>query len=184
MKTQQISPPPLPRLPGRVALVTGGGSGIGRSAALAYAREGASVIVAGRRPAEIEETAAMIVAAGGNALARVTDVTSGASVAALVDVALQRFGRLDIAFNNAGTEGRFAPIAELEEGDFDHVIATNLKGVWLSLKFQVQAMVAADNGGSIVNTASWLAHKAVAGSSAYSASKGGMDAMILSLIHI
>ncbi len=163
------------RLPGRVALVTGGGSGIGRAAALAYGREGAQVVVAGRRQAELDDTVALITAAGGVASACVADVSQGASVQQLVATVMARHGRLDIAFNNAGAEGRFAPIAELTEDDFDHIIGTNLKGAWLSIKHEVAAMKA---GGVIVNTSSWLAVRAVAGSSAYAASKGGMDAMM------
>jgi NAD(P)-dependent dehydrogenase (short-subunit alcohol dehydrogenase family) len=165
------------RLPNKVALVTGGGSGIGRAAALAFAREGATVVVAGRRLAELTETANMIEAAGGRASAHVVDVSSDASVRALIDACCERHGRLDIAFNNAGTEGKFADITDLTEADFDHVVGTNLKGVWLSMKYQIKAMSAFGNGGSIVNTSSWLARKAVAGSSAYSASKGGLEAM-------
>lgn len=170
--------PTLHSLEGRVALVTGGGSGIGRAAALAYARHGATVVVAGRRLAEIEETAAMIRAAGGTAAAHGTDVSLGTEVAALVAFARERFGRLDIAFNNAGSEGRFAPIADLDEADFDAVTATNLKGVWLCIKHQLAAMRAGGHGGAIVNTSSWLARKPVAGASAYAAAKGGLDAMV------
>jgi NAD(P)-dependent dehydrogenase (short-subunit alcohol dehydrogenase family) len=164
-------------LQGRVALVTGGGSGIGRAAALAYARHGATVVVAGRRLAEIEETAEMIRSAGGTAAARAADVSLGTAVGALVAFVQDNFGRLDIAFNNAGTEGRFAPIAELDEADFDAVTATNLKGVWLCMKHELAAMRAGGHGGAIVNTSSWLAQRPVAGASAYAAAKGGLDAM-------
>lgn len=169
------------RLQGRVALVTGGGSGIGRAAALAYGREGASVVVAGRRASAIEETAALIVAAGGIASSCVADVSQGESVRHLVDTVLARHGRLDIAFNNAGVEGKFAPIGELDEEDFDAVVATNLKGVWLCIKHQVEAMRAGGQGGAIVNTSSWLARRPVAGASAYAASKAGIDAMMQSV---
>jgi NAD(P)-dependent dehydrogenase (short-subunit alcohol dehydrogenase family) len=169
------------RLQGRVALVTGGGSGIGRAAALAYGREGAIVVVAGRRAAAIEETAALILAAGGTASSCVADVSQGGSVQHLVDDVLARHGRLDIAFNNAGVEGRFAPIGELEEADFDAVVATNLKGAWLCIKHQVAAMRAGGQGGAIVNTSSWLASRPVAGASAYAASKAGIDAMMRSV---
>lgn len=165
-------------LAGRVALVTGGGSGIGRAAALAYGRKGAKVVIAGRRAAEIEESARLIIDQGGEALAVPADVSSADEVRALIAATLERFGRLDIAFNNAGTEGVFAPITELTEADFDQVIGVNLKGVWLSIKYEIEAMLLHGGGGVIVNTSSFLARGAVAGSSAYSASKGALEGMI------
>jgi NAD(P)-dependent dehydrogenase (short-subunit alcohol dehydrogenase family) len=166
------------RLKDRVALVTGGGSGIGRAAALKYAREGAKVSVAGRRTAEIEETVRLIAAEGGTAIAVPTDVSVAADVRALIAATVEHYGRLDAAFNNAGTEGVFAPITELTEDDFDQVVGVNLKGVWLSIKYEVEAMLAQRNGGAIVNTSSFLAEGVTAGSSAYSASKGALAAMI------
>ncbi|WP_323118315.1 SDR family NAD(P)-dependent oxidoreductase [Burkholderia alba] len=161
----------------RIALVTGGGTGIGRASALALARHGATVVVAGRHPASLDETVRLIAERGGEAIAIPTDITSPDAVRALVDTTLARFGALHAAFNNAGTEGRFAPIAELSADDFDQVIATNLKGTWLSIKYEMAAMLA-HGGGAIVNTSSWLASGALAGSSAYSASKGALDALV------
>jgi NAD(P)-dependent dehydrogenase (short-subunit alcohol dehydrogenase family) len=183
MSTRNVASEALkpPRLHNRVALVTGGGSGIGRSAALGFAREGAKVVVAGRRQPELEETVRSIVASGGEALAVQTDVSVASSVRNLVTTAVTRFGRLDIAFNNAGTEGAFAPIHDLTEVDFDEVLRINLKGVWLSIKYEVEAMLAHGGGGSIVNTSSFLARGAVVGSSAYSASKGALEAMVRAL---
>ncbi|HWP17760.1 MAG TPA: glucose 1-dehydrogenase [Burkholderiaceae bacterium] len=166
------------RLKNRIALVTGGGSGIGRAAAIAYAREGAEVAVSGRRATEIEETARLITLEGGSAFAVPADLSVAEEVRRVVEAVVERFGRLDIAFNNAGVEGRFAPITELTEADLDHVLSVNLKGVWLSIKYEVEAMLAQGNGGVIVNTSSFLAKGAVAGSSAYSASKGALEAMI------
>ncbi|RDJ22031.1 SDR family NAD(P)-dependent oxidoreductase [Bosea caraganae] len=165
-------------LAGRVALITGGGSGIGQAAAFAYARAGAKVVVAGRRPAELEATVAQIENAGGEGLAVPTDVSVASEVQALVQRTLEKFGRLDIAFNNAGTTGHFAPISEQTPEDFDLVIGANLKGVWLGIKYQLEAFRAQGRGGVIVNTSSWLAVGAVAGSSTYSASKGALDALI------
>jgi len=169
---------PSLHLTNRIALVTGGGSGIGRAAALAYAREGAKIVVAGRRPTEIEETVRLITMGGGEAYAVPADVSVAEEVRSLVAAVVERYGRLDVAFNNAGVEGRFAPITELTEADFDYVVGVNLKGVWLSIKYEVEAMLAQGSGGAIVNTSSFLARGAVAGSSAYSASKGALEAMI------
>lgn len=166
------------RLEGRVALVTGGGTGIGQAAALAYARAGAKVVVAGRRPAELEATVAQIDADGGQGLGVPTDVSVASNVQALIARSLEQFGRLDIAFNNAGVIGHFAPISEQTPEDFDHVIGINLKGAWLGIKYQLEAFRAQGRGGVIVNTSSWLAVGALAGSSTYSASKGALDAMI------
>jgi NAD(P)-dependent dehydrogenase (short-subunit alcohol dehydrogenase family) len=137
-------------------------------------------VVAGRRQAELEETVRQIKAAGGEALAVSTDVSRAAEMESLVARTVEHYGRLDAAFNNAGIEGKFAPIAELTEADFDHVVGINLKGVWLAVKYQAAAMTGS-GGGSIVNTSSWLADIAVAGASAYAASKGALLAMTRAL---
>lgn len=182
MTTSHISASASPRLAGKVALVTGGGSGIGRAAALAYARHGAMVVVAGRQLAPLQETVAMISEFGGAASAVTADVTRAEQVQAMVAYALSHFGQLDMVFNNAGTEGVFAPIGELSEADYDAVLGINLKGAWLCAKYAAQAMLAQvekgkGQGGAIVNTASWLTALGVGGSSAYAASKGGLLAM-------
>ena len=165
------------RLTTKVALVTGAGSGIGRAAALAFAREGASLVLAGRREAELQAVAREIEAGGGNAVAVPTDVSDENAVAALVAGILERFGKLDVAFNNAGVTA-YKPIEQLTATEFDAVMATNVRGVWLLVKHEVEAMRAGGRGGAIVNTSSIAATGGTAGLSAYAASKGALDAMI------
>jgi NAD(P)-dependent dehydrogenase (short-subunit alcohol dehydrogenase family) len=172
---------PNERLKGRVVLVTGGGSGIGRAAAICYAREGAAVVVAGRRQSEIDATASMITAMGGEAAAIKADVANGDEIQALIKAVVERYGRLDAAFNNAGIEGRMIPITEQTQADFDEVVGVNLRGVWLSMKYEIEAMLALGNGGSIVNTSSFVARAGQAGASIYAASKGGLEGMVRAL---
>lgn len=140
-------------LGGQVALVTGGGSGIGRSAALALAQAGARVVVAGRRVAAGEETVRQVTEAGGEAAFVRADVRREADVAGLVQKTVKRFGRLDIAFNNAGTEGALRPLTEATEPEYETVFDTNVRGVWLSMKYQIPALREA-GGGVIINNAS------------------------------
>jgi NAD(P)-dependent dehydrogenase (short-subunit alcohol dehydrogenase family) len=163
-----------------VAVVTGAGTGIGRAAAVAFAREGANVVLAGRRTSELESVAQEI-AAPSRTLIVATDVAQPAAVERLFDRAFDRFGRIDASFNNAGVEGAIKPIAELTPEDFDYTIAINLKGVWLSCKYAIAAMRRGGHGGAIVNTSSWLAHGAFASTSIYSASKAALDGMIRAL---
>src|SRR5712691_10060013 len=118
-------------LHGKVGIVTGGTSGIGRDAAVLFAKAGAKVVVAGRREVEGKETIDLVRAAGGDGLFVKTDVSQAAEVHALVQKTVQKYGRLDIAFNNAGIEGRWIPIAEQSEEDWDRTININLKGTWL-----------------------------------------------------
>jgi NAD(P)-dependent dehydrogenase (short-subunit alcohol dehydrogenase family) len=167
---------------GRVALVTGAGSGIGEAAALAFAQAGAQgVVLAGRRREELERVAVRVAGYGAAPLVVPTDVSRDADVVRLIEQTLTRFNRLDAAFNNAGIEGAFAPIAELTEAQFDATISINLKGVWLCCKHELAAMHRLGAAGAIVNTSSWLAHGAFPGSSIYSASKAGLDGMIRAL---
>jgi NAD(P)-dependent dehydrogenase (short-subunit alcohol dehydrogenase family) len=161
-------------LPGKVAIVTGGTSGIGRDAAVLFARAGAKAVVAGRREVEGKETIDLIRAAGGDGLFVKTDVSRAAEVAALVQKTVEKFGRLDIAFNNAGIEGAWSPIAEQSEEDWDRTIDINLKGVWLCLKYEIHQMLKQGGGGAIVNMASVAGWIGSAGAATYCASKHGV----------
>ncbi len=158
------------RFSNQVALVTGGTSGIGRAAAIAYAREGAKVVVSGRREKEGNAVVAEIKATGGDALFVKTDVTSEEQVAALVTRTLERYGRLDIAFNNAGVEGTLGPVTEQTSENYKLIFDANVKGVFLSLKYQIPAMLK-QGGGSIVNTSSVAGSIGFPGFSLYTASK-------------
>lgn len=161
---------------GQVALVTGGGSGIGRAAAVALAAEGATVVVAGRRAASLDETVAAVEAAGGTAYAHPADVTVADEVADLISETVTRHGRLDIAFNNAGILAA-APLADLDPADWDRLVAVNLTGVFLAMKHEIAHMRAA-GGGVIVNTASNIgAHQRRAGMAAYVATKAAVSAL-------
>ena len=138
---------------GKTALVTGGGAGIGRATALAFAREGANVVIGNRNEANGRETVALIEAEGGNAVFQRTDVTVDADVAALIDKAVGEYGSLDVAFNNAGLFVPASTIAEQAESEFDRVMATNVNGVWLALKYEIRQMLKQGRG-AIVNNAS------------------------------
>lgn len=158
---------------GKVALVTGAAAGIGRATALAFAREGAKVVLADVLVKEGEEAAQAIREAGGEAIFVGTDVSKPAEVERAVNQAIENFGRLDVAFNNAGIEGRRAPTADCTEETWDQVISINLKGVWLCLRQEIPAMVN-QGGGAIVNNASIAGLVGFPGLPAYTASKFGV----------
>lgn len=161
------------RLEQKVVLVTGGASGIGRAAALACAREGARVVVADMAVAGGEETVQMIQAAGGMALFVQADVSRGREVERLVQQGVETYGRLDCAVNNAGIQGDLAQTAECSEENWDRIIATNLTGVWLCMKYEIPSLLQ-QGGGAIVNIASNFGLVGSEGMPAYTASKHGV----------
>ena len=158
-------------LRGKVALVTGGGTGIGRATAIAMAREGASIVVLGRREATGEETVGKIHELGGEAVFLRADVADAESVRASVNETLARFGRLDAAVNSAAVEGPVSSIVELPEGEWREVIDINLSGSFHGVKYAAAAMLSLGRGGAIVNVASIQSFLGCAGEVAYTTSK-------------
>jgi NAD(P)-dependent dehydrogenase (short-subunit alcohol dehydrogenase family) len=158
---------------GKVAFVTGAGSGIGRATALAFAREGASVVVADASEQGNQETAHMIEELGGRVLAVTFDVRRAGAVKRALDRTVQTFGRLDFAFNNAGVEHEATATAELAEEEWDRVVDTDLRGVFLCMKHQIPLMLE-QRGGVIVNTSSGAGIKGFQGGAAYVAAKHGV----------
>jgi NAD(P)-dependent dehydrogenase (short-subunit alcohol dehydrogenase family) len=163
----------MERLQGKVAIVTGAGSGIGRAASLAFAREGARVLVADVVVEGGEETAKMVREAGGQAIFVKTDVSRAEDVKAMVDSTISSFGRLDCAFNNAGISGGYVSLSRCPEDSWDRMIAINLKGVFLCMKYELPKMLKS-GGGSIVNTSSIAGMVGDGGHPAYAASKHGV----------
>jgi NAD(P)-dependent dehydrogenase (short-subunit alcohol dehydrogenase family) len=162
------------RVDGKVALVTGGASGIGRATALTFAREGAKLIIADMNEDGGRQTVHMITENGGEAIFVQTDVTQATAVEALISTAVETYGRLDCAHNNAGVTQRAYPsTAEFPEEDWHRVLAINLTGVWLCMKYEIPQMLQ-QGGGAIVNTASVAGLVGLAGRSAYVASKHGV----------
>jgi NAD(P)-dependent dehydrogenase (short-subunit alcohol dehydrogenase family) len=160
------------RFTGKVAFVTGAGAGIGRATALAFATEGASVAVAGIPESDVRETARLIEHDGGRALALSCDVTRESDVKTALTQTVEAFGRLDLAFNNAGVEQSQTPTAELTTQDWTRIIDTDLTGVFLCMKHEIPLMQA--EGGAIVNTSSGAGVIGIAGQAGYAAAKWGV----------
>jgi NAD(P)-dependent dehydrogenase (short-subunit alcohol dehydrogenase family) len=162
------------RLNGKVALITGAGSGIGRASAILFSREGAMVAVVDRVPAGGQETVNMIRAAHGEAIFVEADVSKAASVERMVQATAEKYGRLDTIFNHAGIQGAIGlPTADITEEDLDLVLNTNLKGVFFGCKYAIPLMLK-QGGGVIINTASILGQAAMAGGTPYCVSKAGI----------
>jgi NAD(P)-dependent dehydrogenase (short-subunit alcohol dehydrogenase family) len=154
----------------KVVLITGGSSGIGRATAVAFAREGAKVVVTSRRENEGKETVSLIKEAGCEGLFIRTDVSKEADVKAMVEEAVKAYGRLDYAFNNAGIEGNAAPLAEQTVDNYEAILGINVRGVFLSMKYEIPEMLK-NGGGAIVNMSSVGGLIGFPGVSLYIASK-------------
>lgn len=162
------------RLSDKVALITGASSGIGRATALLFAAEGARVVVGARRQAELDSLVAQIREVGGDAVALAGDVRSEDYASALVALAVERYGRLDIAFNNAGTLGEGGPSTEVSAEGWNDAIAINLTGPFLGAKHQIAQMLK-DGGGSVIFTSTFVGYTVgFPGVAAYAASKSGL----------
>jgi NAD(P)-dependent dehydrogenase (short-subunit alcohol dehydrogenase family) len=160
----------MAKLANKIALITGGGGGIGRATALAFAAEGATVIVCDIAGAAAEAVAAEVSASGGRAVAMAADVSRNDPVSALIAAIVARFGRLDIAFNNAAIDVEHEPLERCNEETFDELMRVNVKGVWLCMKHEIQQMLV-QGGGAIVNTSSIAGLSGAARQPVYSATK-------------
>jgi len=159
----------------KVALITGGTSGIGRATAIAMAAQGVKVVFTGRRAPEGEAVVREIESTGGRAVFVRADVGRAEDADLMVRSTIEAFGRLDIAFNNSGVTGMPKPLAEQTEADFDAVMIPNLKGVWLSMRAEIRQMLKQGQGGVIINNSSIYGKKGIGGSSNYVASKHAVE---------
>lgn len=160
---------------GKVAVITGATSGIGRASALLFASQGIKVVLAGRNEQKGKSLESEIAAMGSKALFVPTDVSNSESVENLIDVAKSSFGEIHYALNNAGIEGALRPLVETDERDFDEVMGINLKGIWLCLKAQLQAM--SSKGGAIVNVSTSITRLGLPETGIYTASKAGVESL-------
>ncbi|HEY2820375.1 MAG TPA: SDR family oxidoreductase [Candidatus Acidoferrum sp.] len=161
-------------LEGKIALITGGTTGIGRDTAVLFSKEGAKVAFTGRRETEGQQTLELVREAGGDGLFLKSDVSKADDVQSAVRNTVEKYGRLDVAFNNAGVEGVWVPLAEQTEENWDYVLGINLKGLWLCLKYEIQQMVKQGGGGAIVNMSSVAGLIGSPGAGVYIASKHGV----------
>jgi NAD(P)-dependent dehydrogenase (short-subunit alcohol dehydrogenase family) len=168
-------------LANKVAIVTGASSGIGRATALLFAREGAQVVVTARRESELDKLVAEIAATGGRAIAVSGDVKTEPLAQALVDTAIERFGGLDIAFNNAGVVGEMKPLPDVSLAEWRDTLDVNLTSAFLGAKYQVPAMLKR-GGGSLIFTSSFVGYTAgMPGMAVYAASKAGQIGLVKAL---
>src|SRR4029453_11584995 len=165
---------------GKVALITGGNAGIGRATAIEFAKQGAKVVVSGRREKEGHDVIAEIKALGGEAIFVKTDVSKASDVKAMIEQNLAMFGRSDYAFTNAGIEKALTPLPEQTEETYDQIMNINVKGVWLSLKHEIPAMLKT-GGGAIVNNSSIAGLIGHAGAPIYIASKHAVNGLTKSV---
>ena len=171
------------QLDGKVALVIGGTTGIGRARAVAFGQAGAIVAIAGRNKEQGSQTEALVRQTGAESLFIETDVTSDHSVRTLIDRTVEKFGRLDAAFNNAGIEGKVAALVETSEEDFDLIINTNLKGVYFGLKYQIAQMLR-NGSGAIINTSSVGGVVGFPNSAIYCASKHAVIGLTKTVVEL
>jgi NAD(P)-dependent dehydrogenase (short-subunit alcohol dehydrogenase family) len=165
---------------GKVALITGGNAGIGRAAAIEFARQGAKVVISGRREKEGNDVVAEIEALRGESIFVRTDVSKASDVKAMIEQTLATFGRLDFAFNNAGIEQLLTPLPDQTEESYDQIMDINVKGVWQSLKYEIPAMLKT-GGGAIVNNSSAAGLIGLAGVPVYVASKHAVNGLTKSV---
>src|SRR4051812_37141140 len=166
----------LKRFEGKTAFVTGAASGIGRATAIAFAAEGARVVVTDRSRASLQETVEHTKARGAEVLAQACDVSKPDQVKAAVEQAVEAFGRIDCAFNNAGVENKPTLLADIDIEEWDRILGVNLRGTFICMKYELPQMLK-QGGGVIVNTSSGAGIRGVAGGSAYAASKHAIIGM-------